>query len=77
METFGRNPYMDYRDSVPFMDLSGFIKDRTIEIEHHPAHSLKAYLLKKKCSAMINMRRLKYKAMCDIYRMKGASELGR
>ena len=69
METFGRNPFMDYRDCVPFMDLSGFVNRQTTEIENHPAASLKMQLFKKKCSKMINMRRMKYQAMCEAYRM--------
>ena len=67
MESFGKNPFMDFRNSVPFMNLSGFVMKQNSEIEEHPAHSLKAYLFKKKCSSMINLRRLKYKAMCEAY----------
>ncbi len=77
MESFGRNPYMDYRNCIPFMDLSGFVMNQKTEIENHPAQSIKASLFKKKCSAMINLRRLKYRAMCDVYRMKGVSDFGR
>ena len=67
MESFGRNPYMDYRNRVPFMDLSGFVINRQTEIENCPADSLKAQLFKKKCVSMINLRRLKYRAMCEAY----------
>lgn len=67
MEFFGKNPYMDYRNSVPFMDLSGFVMKQDKEIENYPAQSLKAYLLKKKCATMINLRRLRYKSMCEVY----------
>ena len=70
MESFGRNPYMDYRNRVPFMDLSGFVLKQETEIENHPAQTLKASLFKKKCSTMINLRRLKYRAMCEAYRGK-------
>ncbi len=64
----GKNPYMDYRDSVPFMDLSGFVMRQPSLIEDVPADSLKLQLLKKKCSGMINLRRLKYRAICEAYR---------
>lgn len=67
MESFGRNPFMDYRNSVPFMDLSGFVLKQPTEIEQQPAKSLKAQLFKKKCATMINLRRLKYKATCEAY----------
>ena len=70
MESFGRNPFMDYRNRVPFMDLSGFVLKQDIEIEDHPAQSLKVSLFKKKCSGMINLRRLKYRAMCEAYQMR-------
>ena len=49
MESFGRNPYMDYRNCIPFMDLSGFVMNQKTEIENHPAQSIKASLFKKKC----------------------------
>ena len=67
-EISGRNPFMDYRNSVPFMDLSGFIVKQPSAIDEHPANSLKLQLFKKKCSGMINLRRLKYRAMCEVYR---------
>ena len=67
MEAFGRNPFMDYRNSVPFMNLSGFVMKQDIETENRPAQSLKAYLFKKRCTSMINLRRLKYRAMCEAY----------
>ena len=68
MEFFGKNPFMDYRNCVPFMDLSGFVIQQPSEIENRPAQSLKAQLFKKKCSRMINLRRLKYRSMCEAYR---------
>lgn len=71
MESFGRNPFMDYRNSVPFMDLSGFVMSQEKAFEEKPAESLKIQLLKKKCSKMINLRRLKYQAMCGAYRNRG------
>ena len=67
MESFGKNPFMDYRNNVPFMDLTGFIMNQRTEVEDIPAKSLKAYLFKKKCSTMINFRRLKYRATCESY----------
>ena len=70
MESFGRNPFMDYRNRVPFMDLSGFIANQECAFEEKPAESLKIQLFKKKCSKMINLRRLKYRAMCEAYRGK-------
>ena len=68
MEFYGKNPYMDYRNCVPFMDLSGFVAKQPLDLENHPAQSLKAYLFKKKCTKMINLHRLKYRAMCEAYR---------
>ena len=70
MESFGKNPYMDYRNVVPFMDLSGFVVRQNDVLEEHPAASLKAQLFKKKCSKMINLRRLRYQAMCEAYRSR-------
>lgn len=67
-ETFGRNPYMDYRNVVPFMDLSGYIVKQPTVAEERPATSLKAQLFKKRFSSMINMRRMKYRAMCEVYK---------
>ncbi len=68
MESFGRNPYMDYRNRVPFMDLSGFVMNQPNELENKPASSLKEALFKKRFTKMINLRRLKYRAMCEVYR---------
>ena len=67
MEFFGKNPFMDYRNNVPFMDLSGFVMKQDTEIDNCPTPSLKEYLFKKKCTSMINLRRLKYRAMCEAY----------
>ena len=64
----GKNPYMDYRNSVPFMDLSGFIVKQPTVIDEIPAKSLQEYLIKKKCSTMINFRRLQYQARTEGYR---------
>ena len=67
MESFGKNPFMDYRNRVPFMDLSGFVMNQETVLDSYPAPSLKVHLFKKKCASMINMRRLKYRAMCEAY----------
>jgi len=63
----GRNPYMDYRNSVPFMDLSGYIVKQPTIIDEKPAKSLKEYLLRKKFSTMINFRRLQYRKRVEDY----------
>ena len=70
-DTFGKNPFMDYRNCVPFMDLSGFVMKQSHVTDEVPALSLKTQLMKKKCSRMINLRRLKYRAMCEVYRNGG------
>ena len=64
----GRNPYMDYRDSVPFMDLTGHVMKQPIITDEIPAKSLQEYLMKKKFSTMINLRRLEYRARVEEYR---------
>lgn len=63
-----RNPYMDYRNVVPFMDLSGFIVKEPHALDEKPATSLKEHLFRKKMSNMINFRRLKYCKLCEEYR---------
>lgn len=63
-----RSPYMDYRNSVPFMDLSGFIVKQPKITEEIPAKSLQECLLRKKFSTMINLRRLQYCKRVEIYR---------
>ena len=63
-----RSPYMDYRNSVPFMDLSGFIVKQPTVIEEIPAKSLKEHLLRKRLSTMINLRRLQYRKRVEDYR---------
>ncbi len=67
-EFSGKKPYMDYRNVVPFIDLSGYIVKQPSLIDEYPAESLKAHLFKKKFSAMINLRRMRYSAMCEAYR---------
>ena len=69
MQEFERkSPYMDYRNSVPFMNLSGFVVRQENAIDEIPAMSLSQHLLKKKMSCMINLRRLKYCVMSGAYR---------
>ena len=67
-EQFKRNPYMDYRNVVPFMDLSGFIVKQPVELENHPAAPLQLQLMKKKFSKMVNLRRMQYCRLCEVYR---------
>ena len=60
-EFIPRSPYMDYRNSVPFMDLAGFVSAQPIVTNELPAMSLQQHLLKKRLSTMINLRRLQYR----------------
>ena len=64
----GRSPYMDYRNTVPFVDLTGYIVQQPQVIDEVPAKSLKEYLLRKKFSTMINFRRFQYKLRVEEYR---------
>ncbi len=69
MQEFERkSPYMDYRNAVPFMDLSGFVVRQPKLIEEKPAMSLQEHLIRKKVSTMINLRRLQYCKLCEDYR---------
>ena len=63
-----RNPYMDYRNSVPFIDLAGFIGFQPKFTENLPAKSLQEHLLRKRLSTMINLRRLLYRKRVEDYR---------
>ena len=65
---FGRSPFMDYRNVVPFMDLSGFIVKQPNALEDVPITDLKLQLFKKKFSGMVNVRRMRYKMMCEALR---------
>ena len=65
---FGRNPYMDYRNVVPFMNLSCFIVKQPTAIEETPAQSLKERLFRKQFSGRVNYRRMQYRVMCEEYR---------
>lgn len=67
-EFVGRNPFMDYRNSVPFIDLSGFVMKQPTDIDSSPAKSLKEYLFRKRFSTMINFRRLQYCKRVEEYR---------
>lgn len=63
-----KSPYMDYRNTVPFIKLSGYIVKQPTVFDEVPAKSLKEYLLRKKFSTMINLRRLQYKCLVEEYR---------
>lgn len=63
-----RSPYMDYRNSVPFMDLSGFVVKQPNFADELPAKSLQEHLMKKRLSTMINLRRLQYRNRTEDYR---------
>lgn len=67
-EQYKRNPYMDYRNVVPFMDLSGFLMRQPHILDEKPVLSLQQELVKKKFSTMINLRRLRYCKLCEEYR---------
>ena len=67
-EFIKKSPYMDYRNTVPFVDLSGFIVKQPTVIENLPAKSLKEHLLSKRLSTMINLRRLQYCRRVEEYR---------
>ena len=67
-EQSDRNPYMDYRNVVPFMDLSGFVVKQPHALEEIPATDLRMELFKKRFSGMVNVRRMRYKMMCEAYR---------
>ena len=63
-----RSPFMDYRNSVPFIDLAGFVQKQPVFADEMPAMSLKQHLLKKKLSTMINLRRLQYRKRVEDYK---------
>ena len=67
-EFVGRSPFMDYRNTVPFIDLSGYVVNQSKLVDEMPAMSLKQHLLKKKLSTMINLRRLQYCKRVEEYR---------
>lgn len=63
-----KSPYMDYRNVVPFIDLSGYVVKQPNALEETPVKSLQEYLLRKKFSIMVNFRRLQYKKSVEEYR---------
>ena len=67
-EFIPRSQFMDYRNSVPFMDLTGYVLKQPMIVEEMPAMSLKQHLLKKRLSTMINLRRLQYRKRVEDYR---------
>ncbi len=67
-EQYKRNPYMDYRNVVPFMNLSGFIVQQPNVLDERPAKSLQEHLIRKKFSKMVNLRRMQYCKLCEDYR---------
>ena len=69
MQEFTRkSPYMDYRNTVPFIDLSGYISKQPTITDNIPVISLQQHLLKKRLSTMINLRRLQYRKRVEEYR---------
>ena len=67
-EQYRKNPYMDYRNVVPFMDLSGFVVKQPHALDENPAATLKVQLMRKKFSRMVNLRRMQYCKLCEEYR---------
>ena len=67
-EQYKRNPYVDYRNVVPFMNLSGFIVQQPNVLDEKPAKSLQEHLIRKKFSKMVNLRRMQYCKLCEDYR---------
>ena len=67
-EFVGRSPFMDYRNTVPFIYLTGYIVKQPKLVDEVPAMSLKQHLLKKRLSTMINLRRLQYRKRVEDYR---------
>ena len=67
-EHIRKNPYMDYRNIVPFMDLSGFVVKQPHVADEIPATSLKEHLMRKKITCSINIRRMIYCKHCEVYR---------
>ena len=63
-----RSPYMDYRNSVPFMDLTGYLVNQPKLTDTMPAKSLQEHLLRKRLSTMINLRRLQYRKRVEDYK---------
>ena len=63
-----RSPYMDFRNTVPFMDFTDFVTTQPKFTDNMPVKSLQEYLLRKRLSTMINLRRLQYKKRVEDYK---------
>ena len=63
-----RNPYMDYRNYVPFMNLSGFIVKQPTALDDKPVKTLQEELFRKRFTHMVNEKRMRYRVMCEVYR---------
>ena len=63
-----RNPFMDYRNAVPFVNLTGFVVKQPNALDETPISSLKEFLTKKRFSSMVNLRRMQYRIMCEAYK---------
>ena len=63
-----KNPYMDYRNIVPFMGLSGFVVKQPYIADETPAMSLQESLMRKKFTRSVNIRRMIYCKQCEDYR---------
>lgn len=64
----GKNPYMDYRNAVPFVNLSGYVIKQPCAIEETPAKSLQEHLFRKRFVHRVNARRMLYRIMCEGYK---------
>lgn len=68
MGELAKNPYMDYRNVVPFVDLSGYVVKQPRAIDEMPIKSLREFFIRKKFSLMVNIRRLQYKISVEGYK---------
>lgn len=67
-EQIKKSPYMDYRNTVPFIDLSGYVVKQPTFWDETPVKSLQEYLRSRKFSLMINLRRLQYRKSVEEYK---------
>lgn len=67
-EQIKKSPYMDYRNTVPFIDLSGYVVKQPTFLDETPVKSLQEYLRSRKFSLMINLRRLQYRKSVEEYK---------
>ena len=67
-EQIKKSPYMDYRNTVPFIDLSGYVVKQPTFLDETPVKSLQDYLRSRKFSLMINLRRLQYRKSVEEYK---------